>query len=180
MKKIWLFVWRMNPPHLWHKKIIDKSLDENDKTIVFLWSTNISDENNPFLFSGRKNILEEYYKKELEQEIFHIFWIDDHIDDKIWLSNILKQLSLLFESGEIEINIYWWDFKNDSAIKVFKEHISLFNNPRMNFIEIDRNVLDISSTKIREHIKKWEKKMIEEMMWEDFYKTFKKLKNANY
>lgn len=173
MKKIWLFIWRMNPPHIWHKKIIDKSLSENDKTIIFLWSIDKKDETNPLSFLERKKILEKVYKSFIDNKKLFILWIKDNPDDEIWLKEIVLELNNITNTKDIILNIYGWDFKNDYAIKVIKQYNHLFEIEKINFIEISRDnffieykweKVKVSSTLLRKAIKEWNNCMIKKVM----------------
>ena len=61
MKKLWLFIGRMNPPHKWHIAVIEKALSENDKVLILLWDNWIVDESNPLTFEQRVWLLQKYF-----------------------------------------------------------------------------------------------------------------------
>lgn len=131
---LWLFIGRLNPPHIWHISIIDKALSENDRVIVLIWSKNIIDEQNPLNFNEIKEILLLKYKDNKNLEILEL---RDDRSDLIWIYNIYK---ILFEKwkGINDINLYAWDFKNDSAYNIIKKYENHFNNFSFNYIEQSR------------------------------------------
>ena len=44
---VWVFIGRLNPPHIWHTNIIKRALKENKKLILMLWVPLIVDDINP-------------------------------------------------------------------------------------------------------------------------------------
>lgn len=155
---LWLFIGRLNPPHIWHISIIDKALSENDRVIVLIWSKNIIDEQNPLYFNEIKEILLLKYKDNKKLEILEL---RDDRSDLIWIYNIYK---ILFEKwkGINDINLYAWDFKNDSAYNIIKKYENHFNNFSFNYIEQSREnsfvnynwqKIPISATNLRQALR---------------------------
>lgn len=172
--KVWVFIWRLNPPHLWHLNTIKKSLEQDDKTIVILGSANIVDENNPFLVEERKELIEINFKK----EAIIIDFLDDTESDLDWTLNI-KDIIFKHEKNITELSFYGWDFENDYAIQVLKQfEIELwFNN--INFIEYNRKTLYFehywkknyySSTLVRESMNKKDKEILGKLLSPIVYK----------
>lgn len=180
---IWIFIWRLNPPHIWHVKILEKSLKENSKTILFLWSSNIIDENNPFSFEERKNFLYLILKKEVDENKLIITNIDDVPDDKIWVENIWKKIFEVVWNTENKLNFYFWDFENDYAYKAIKEFEKYlwFRDIYYNLLSRENSQIEgvpISSTNIRKMLKNWQyelvKKFIDEKIFEKIIEKFDK------
>lgn len=155
---LWLFIGRLNPPHIWHISIIDKALLENEKVLVLIWTKEDRDQNNPFSFLEIKDILLLKYKDNKKLEILEL---RDDRSDLIWIYNIYK---ILFEKwwGINDISLYAWDFKNDSAYTIIKKHESHFNNFKFNYIEQSREnsfvshnwqKISISATNLRQALR---------------------------
>ena len=106
MKKLWLFIGRMNPPHKGHITVIEKALTENDKVCILLWCNWVIDQSNPLTFQQREILLNKYFwdNKNLEIDI-----IKDTKTDLEWVQNIASSIQNFWN---IELNIYWWDFEN--------------------------------------------------------------------
>jgi len=128
-----LFIGRLNPPHIWHIKTIEKALIENDKVIVLLGTPIFNNKDNPLSFADRKNILKSKFKDRII-----ILEIIDTRSDILWVYNIYK---LIYENWFWikDINLYWWDFKNDSAYLVLKKHEDKLINFNINYIENSRS-----------------------------------------
>ena len=82
----------MNPPHLWHISIIDYSLNYNDTTIVFLWSSNISDKKNPLDFNNRQTLLTSLFDKNIKNKSLNILESNDFKEDIKWAEDISLKL----------------------------------------------------------------------------------------
>ena len=115
---LWLFIGRLNPPHIWHIQTIEKALDENDEVIILLWSPINKDENNPLDFNKRKKLLEKVFNNIEKLKIIELL---DNPSDLIWIYNIYK---ILYENSNWleNINFYGWDFENDSAYLVLNKY----------------------------------------------------------
>lgn len=170
---IWILIWRLNPPHIGHMKIINESFIKNDKTILFLGSSNILDNNNPYSYEIRKEFIIELYKNNKYYNNLIIENLDDMIDDKNWVLNIKIKLEKYLKDKNTKIIFYGWDFNTDYAIIILKKYIDLlwFNN--ILFKEISRKEitvihnnekLEISSTKVREAIKNKDNKLLEKLI----------------
>jgi len=113
---LWLFIGRLNPPHIGHINIIKKALAENDNVLLLLWDNWIKSENNPLLFTERKILLDDYF----QNQNLKIQIIEDDMSDQIWTQNIWKAIQQY--TNLKTLNIYGGDFKNDSAIQVLKQY----------------------------------------------------------
>ena len=179
---LWLFIWRLNPPHLWHINIIKRALKENKKVLILLWTNLIYSKNNPLDFNVRKNILKKIFT---EKNIIFLE-IQDKKTDLEWIENIKNIINSIDDFSSFnQINLYWWDFENDSAFKVFKEYEENFTNCTFNyilnsrknsFIEYEWKKYLISSTNLREalHNKNYDfaKKICNEKIFEDIKREF--------
>lgn len=144
---VWVIVWRFNPLHIWHISLINTSLSKCDKTIIIIWSANIVNENNPLSKDERKKIIESEFGNNLV-----IDYLDDYESDIEWIKNlkiILDKNNFL----EDKISFFWWDLKNDFAIKVINSYIDKFNSEKITFFEKNRLEIPISATEIRKIFK---------------------------
>ena len=162
--KIWVIIWRLNPPHIWHVNLIKKSIKQSDKTIVILWSSNLKDYNNPFSFEERKSFLKKIFSNKVE-----IKKSNDYESDKKWYEEIKK---ILKNFSNNKIIFYWWDLENDSAIKMIKQ---FWNFKEKNFKEEKRSKINISSTKIRQHLKEKNLEEAEKWLPEQIYRDIIKM-----
>lgn len=155
---LWLFIGRLNPPHIWHISIIDKALSQNEKVIILIWTKEDRDQNNPLSFIEIKDILLLKYKDNKKLEILEL---RDDRSDLIWIYNIYK---ILFEKWKWlrDIKLYAWDFKNDSAYNIIKKYENHFNNFSFNYIEQSREnsfvsynwkEISISATNLRQALR---------------------------
>lgn len=179
MKKLWLFIGRMNPPHKWHIAVIEKALSENDKVLILLWDNWIVDESNPLTFEQRVWLLQKYFwdNSNLEVDI-----IKDTKTDLEWVQNISSSIQKYWN---IELNIYGWDFQNDSAILSIKQY-ELLLWEKVNYIPVDRFLetieykwedFHISATNLRNALRNWDREFVEkfcnEELLEDIILLFK-------
>lgn len=94
MKKgIALIVGRFQPFHKGHLFLIKKALENADKIIIGIGSSNILDVNNPIDYETRKKIIKAvFYKEGIEKKLSKIVPLDDFFDDRKWLLNLKKQV----------------------------------------------------------------------------------------
>lgn len=164
MKKVWIFIGRMQPVHLWHIKIIETLLYENDISIVFLWSINIIDCKNPYTYKNREKMIQSLF---LDKNLI-IDWIEDVDDDKLWVNILFEKIYKITNSKQIQLTFYCWDIKNDFAIKVIKEYsinkIKIIEISRKNScINYNWKKILLSSTNLRRAILEWDKELINMM-----------------
>jgi cytidyltransferase-like protein len=135
---LWLFIWRLNPPHIWHINIIKRALKENKEALVLLWTPFLLDKNNPFSFNTRKKMLQKISPHlSSNKGRGMILEIKDEKDDIEWIKNIEKILKNNYPEYK-NINFYWGDFENDSAFKILKKYEKEFLNCTFNYIEKSR------------------------------------------
>jgi len=175
---LWLFIGRLNPPHIWHISIIDKALLENEKVIILIGTKKDRDQNNPLSFLDIKEILLLKYNNNPKLQILEL--LDDR-SDLIWIYNIYK---ILFEKwwGINDINFYAWDFKNDSAYNIIKKYENHFNNFSFNYIERSRESsfvnhnwqkISISATNLRQALKDKDYSLVEKLCNESMVEKIK-------
>lgn len=165
MSQIGIIIWRFQPLHTWHLLLIEKSLKENHKTIIFIGSVNKSDEKNPFSFDLRKECIEW----EFGGENIDIFKLPDFPSDEEWIQHVLlpipKNIKLC--------NIYCGDKEKDSAIISILKHSNLFPF-KIQVTEIPRSIINISATEIRDFLSHNHEWKLKKYLW-DF--TYSKLKD---
>jgi len=124
MNKIGLIIWRFQPLHVGHHLLIKQSLQDNDHTIILIWSSNLNNNENPYSYELRKSIIQNnFYDDNID-----IQPLDDHPDDVQWWKDILSKIN----SKTNEVTLYFWDQKNDSAVKALKSLQTMFPYP-LNF-----------------------------------------------
>ena len=161
--KIWIIIWRFSPPHIWHIKLIKKSLWENHNSIVILWSSNIKNQYNIFSFKERKLFLEKIFGKKIQ-----IKKSNDYKKDEDWYKEISE---ILKKYDKKQMVFYWWDLENDSAIKILKEFWDFKN---INFRQEDRKKININSTQIRQYLNQGEFKKVKKYIPNEIYKEIVK------
>ncbi len=179
MKKLWLFIGRMNPPSKWHIAVIEKALQENEQVLVLLWCNWIIDLSNPLTFEQRKELLQKYFRNNSNLKIGII---KDTQTDLEWVQNISQSIQ---EYWNIELGIYWGDFENDSAILAIKQY-ELLLSENVSYIPVDRfleNIsynwkeFHISATNLRNALRDWDREFVEkfcsEEILEDIINYFK-------
>ena len=169
MKKIWLFIGRMNPPHKWHIAVIEKALQENEQVLVLLWCNGIVDLSNPLTFEQREILLQKYFwnNKNLKIDI-----IKDTQTDLEWVQNISNSIQKYWN---IELNIYWGDFERDSAILTIKKY-ELLLSENISYIPVDRFLetinynwedFHISATNLRNALRNWDREFVKKFCNEE-------------
>ena len=152
MKKA-LFVGRFQPMHLGHLKAIKWILQEYDKIIIVIGSSQDSfTDKNPFTFEERKKMIQNTLKREsIQKNRYKIIGIPDVFDDKKWVDNIVKKVKFDFVLTKNP-----WTKRCFTEAKISVEPHPMFGS--------------ISGSKIRKMIKnnkKWEKyvpKEVEKIM----------------
>lgn len=176
-----LFIWRLNPMHSWHLKIIEKALSENEKVLLLLWTPLQKDiEKNPLNFVERKEILEKYFSN----ENLKILELVDDRSDFVWTIHVYKRICDNFINYR-KINFYYWS-EEDSAYRCLKQFEEYFFRVSINFIKIDRNKtfvdynwqkLELSATNFRKYLREWNfeiaKKITDEKIFDEIKKYFR-------
>lgn len=139
MSKTAVFLWRFQPFHIGHMSIVDKIFQNDfERLLLIIGSSDKSwTDENPWTLQEREEIIRASIPLELQEKI-DILWLDDVPDDDVWCEN-LKQL--------------------------FAEEVILFTGNEWVRDICERQgittdwiipTIDISATKIREMIRKWE------------------------
>lgn len=160
MNQVWLYIWRLNPPHNWHLNILDKLTKENDDSILMLWTPLEKEPNkNPLSFEEREDILRKIYS----ERVLKIIEKKDNPKSNLgWVLDIYRKVDENFPEAE-KINFYYWA-DDDSAFTVLKENLEYFYCYDINFIKIDRNEtfvecdwqkLELSATNFRKYLREW-------------------------
>ena len=202
MKKLWVFIWRLNPPHNWHLAIIDKALSENDKVLILIWTKKDRDDKNPLNFEQIMEILSQKYNFK-DRERIEIRNLPDFPTDEEWiiyLNMFLFEVYLNTSSCTpwfYKMNMYFGDMKNDSAYTVIQEyrnelstHLvwSATHDYDIDFIEVTRKnsyieykwkKYEISSTNFRQALREKNydlaKKFTDEKLFPKIQEFFEKL-----
>jgi len=143
MSTIWCIIWRFQPFHNGHQLLVEQSLKDNDSTLVFIWSTNIINEKNPYSYEIRKNIISENFK----HTKLKVLDLPDFKTDELWLTHIVSCLP----KDITTLKLYCWDEQHDSAIMSIKKLQSKLSF-HIQIIEIPRSIIPISATQIRNAI----------------------------
>ncbi|MCP4523456.1 MAG: adenylyltransferase/cytidyltransferase family protein [Candidatus Gracilibacteria bacterium] len=198
IKKLGLFIGRMNPPHKGHIAVIEKALSENDEVLILLGSNGCVNENNPLTFEQRKKILQKYFSKNqttpsfsiregcpedrMGSECFphlEINIIKDTQTNQEWVQNISDSIQ---KYGNIKLNIYGGDFKNDSAILAIKKYESLLSED-ISYIPVDRFLetinyngedFHVSATNLRKALRNGDKQFVEKFCNEELLQDIMK------
>jgi len=175
---LWIVVWRMNPPHVWHIELIKKSLKDNKYTLLFIWTKGKKDSKNPFWFDEIKYFLQLIFSSEIKNKLLIIDEIKDVSWDDIWVKNLFQKIkhncfaktscsipsplggglgrgnrkffNFLTLSNIKNIIFYGGDLKNDYAVLCIKKYISFFEWYKILFKELYRykKVININWKKI--------------------------------
>ncbi|NDK10184.1 adenylyltransferase/cytidyltransferase family protein [Candidatus Gracilibacteria bacterium] len=167
MEKYGLIIGRFQPLHIGHKLLIQKSLEQNIKTIVLIGSSETLDEKNPYSFELRKQIMNSEY----ENRGLIIQNLPDYKSDTEWIAKILEYIPK--ESTHIEV--YCGDKKNDSAVLVLQKLGNLLPFD-IDIFEIPRSILPISATQIRDWIRDKNISKLSEFLGKATLKILKKEK----
>ena len=151
MKKVGVFLARMQPVHNAHLFLVHKALEENDKVLIVLGSENKVDMlRNPYDISLREEMLRECLTDEDNKKLEIVTLPDwsmesDKENDKTWgryfyynvVSRIFQKRFSIYYSDDPKILDDWF---NDTEVKEF---ITYRNFERSKLFE------GLSSTKIR-------------------------------
>lgn len=89
-----LYIWRFQPFHIWHLDVINQIFDHRyQKIIIWVWSSNIKDEKNPWSYPERVKFIESWLKDRwIDMDRFVIVGIPDFSDDEDRLSFITSTI----------------------------------------------------------------------------------------
>ena len=183
--KIWILIWRLQPMHLWHQRLIDNALKDNNKIIIFLWSDSIIDPKNIYSTETRKYIISTVYHEYIVSWKIILIWLVDNPSDKIWLENIEKFIWKYCTISHSEINIYCGDLKDDYAIRVINENRKAFLiGAQVTIIELARtkkyslsnkSEMLISSTRVRKSLAEWDDITLVSLLSHEVYQFIKQI-----
>lgn len=117
-----VMVGRLNPPHIWHIRVIKKALSENKSLILFLWSANVVNEKNPFSYQERNMFLNELFQEEIASGKMIISYLNDVGNDELWTQNLWNKVRELVPWFRGKLNFYGWDFAEDRAITAIRDN----------------------------------------------------------
>lgn len=140
MSTIWCIIWRFQPLHNGHNLLIEASLANNDQNIIFIGSSNVINQQNPYNFEIRKKILQQNF----QDNILDIHRLPDTQTDDIWIQNIILQIPITASL----VKLYCGDQDKDSAIISIKNLRDILPFD-IEIIEIPRSIIPISATQIR-------------------------------
>ncbi len=108
-----LVVGRFQPFHKGHKYLIKKALDSAENLVIGIGSSNVKNNDNPYSFSKRKEMLELFLEKEhLAKKVIAIFPSPDIPNDDKWREDVLKR------AGKFDVVIGNNDWVNGIFTKV--------------------------------------------------------------
>ena len=170
---LWVMIWRLNPPHIGHVKLIKKALKENSKLFLFLWSANKLDEKNPFSSKDRLFFLNFYFKQEIESWKLILWTLDDVWNYEKWVWNLWAKIWEKFPEFTWKVNIYGWNMAEDIAIKAIKQFEDSLSLKNIAYREIWRGdfsvnhnweKIEISATAVRKALSDWNYELAKKLM----------------
>lgn len=132
MKRVGLFVGRMQPPTKAHMKIIEKMSAENEKCIIFLVNS-VQSELNPFNSMTRISLLEDMIPSNVSIVTLPNAFFIDYINE-------MEDENFMIYAG------------TDRIVQYIKFASYLKDGKTMASREISREVDDISATMVRESL----------------------------
>lgn len=104
-----LIIGRFQPFHLGHLHLIKVALEQVDKLVIAIGSSNVCNQDNPLSYQQRKQLLEQVVAKEgWQTKVKLIFPLPDYPDDNDrWLQNLLQQ------AGNFDIHFGNNNYSND-------------------------------------------------------------------
>jgi nicotinamide mononucleotide adenylyltransferase len=142
-----VFIWRFCPLHLGHQYIIEHGIKEHgiNNFLLIIGSKNIEiNSTNIFWFEKRKEFIQKLYPN------INIIWLDDYPDDNEWQKNLETNIFQFFNIKNLQNIIFYTGDYSD---------VKFFEKLSLNIKVLDRfngPTKDISGTKIRYKINKWE------------------------
>ena len=90
--KIGLVIGRFQPFHKGHLYLIKRALEQSDKIIIAVGSSNINDANNPLSYEIRTQMLKKVIEHEgLKDKVSKIVPSPDDPSDHVWFQKLLEQ-----------------------------------------------------------------------------------------
>ncbi len=106
--KIGLVIGRFQPFHLGHLYLIQKALENAEKIIIAVGSSNVHDSDNPLSYEARVEIIEKVIEEEkLSNKVLKIVPSPDDPSDNEWLKKLVEQ------TGRFDIEIGNNDWTNN-------------------------------------------------------------------
>lgn len=138
-----LYIGRFQPFHKGHKAIVDRMLEECDKVIIAIGSAQEElTKKNPFRYDQRRNMIQKVYPAMWDRII--ILGINDRAvksDDSSWGEYVFECIQKAID-------------RRPDAIYQGSEtkHHNWFDTLGVPVINIDRGILEVSGTKVRNAI----------------------------
>lgn len=139
-----LTIMRLQPLHNGHINLINSMLDENEKSILMLGSVGVIDENNPYSYEERLEMVKTVYQKEMESGKLFVGGLKD-------IHNLPKWVDYVKSHLPFPADIYYCGIHQNA--KQFAEKgfsIRLFDRPLGNLSGT------LIRQKIRDHDSSWE------------------------
>ena len=135
-----LYIGRFQPFHKGHKSIVDKMLEECDKVIIAIGSAQECDTSkNPFRYEWRRWMIEKIYPTMWDRIIIlGIYDRENPSDDNSWGEHVIENIKKAI--NKVPDVIYQG---------IEDKHVNWFNTLNIPIVEVDRGILDITGTKVR-------------------------------
>jgi len=150
MEKIGIVLGRFSGPHLGHVSLLKKSINENDKTYLVIITgnkTSMDKDRNPLSFE---------VKKELFQYNFPNIIITEY--SRGYIPDILKDLDIYGYKVYGDITIYC----GEDNFYNYTQQVKYL--PGIDVVKMDRNIIDVSGTQIRDLIRTNELEKVRKLM----------------
>lgn len=98
-----LFIGRFQPFHKGHLYSLKKALELAEKVIIGIGSSNKSDENNPWSYEEREEMVECVLKvEELRGKVVAVVAVPDNPSDEVWAEELVSLVSEFgYQVGEV-------------------------------------------------------------------------------
>lgn len=154
-KEVAVMVGRLNPPHMWHIRVIKKALSENASVILFLGSANVVNDKNPFSYQERSMFLNELFQEKIASGKMIISYLNDVGNNELWTQNLWNKVRELISGFSGTLNFYWGDFAEDRAITAIRDNEVKLGIEKVLYTQVHREHFtlpsweDISATNLR-------------------------------
>jgi nicotinamide mononucleotide adenylyltransferase len=162
MYKHGLAVMRCQPFHIGHEHVVDEMLKKCEMVTIVLGSTNLKNENNPWMFHERKKMIKNVYSQLPEWKKIRILGAPDINNDGRWASFILEDIVKEHYVEELEMKDYP---EVDAYFGGSKFDTRWFKDESLEVIHVDRTNEDypfVSGTMIRNMI------VLQDIRWKLF------------
>lgn len=171
IERVWLYGWWFNPPTLWHKELIQKlSASWKVDRIIFSPDWKRNDKNYSTTLDQRMRMLKAFYEA-IKSEWLNVYF------EEYFASNNINTSTLEVESFYVQKlwfqpwHIFWSDTISSIPNWVWNTHRQIEDHLKKifivrkwyevpasinmsNYIVLDLDILEISSTTVREMISK--------------------------